>query len=465
MSNPRPLPALTPRGPGHQFALYGDSCSGVPGGRHEKAHARVNSIVRRLSPAPDFIVYPGDEIIGLTGDPAELRRQWAHWLDIEMAWCDRGACPLYNTTGNHTTYDAMSEAMFAEVLGHLPQNGPADQKGLSYFVRRGDLLLVFVNTLWSGLGGEGHVETDWLAQTLADNSDARWKFVVGHHPAFAVNGFSGDCARQIASDCVDRFWMTLVDNGVFAYLCSHILAFDVQVHTGVLQITTAGAGTVHRMPEGIEYLHCVQAAVDARGLRYQVLDDEAVLRERLGWPPVLPDRSQWRSMTAGENCARGPEVEASNAGSTDMTTWRVKGIAGAGQRPQTLLCTSSGSETLPSVWVGLSGRDQRLAVTLAPEAGRSPHYWFGPAHAGNQPFDFELAIHRGMGPGGIMWRANPDAPWTSLQSASSWGAERLPMPQKWWVGHGPRGPEDAPFLGTELAVCTSGPVHQGDAAD
>ena len=70
------LPALTPRGPGHQFVLYGDSCSGVPNGRHEKAHATINNVVGKFEPQPDFIIYPGDEIIGLTASESELRRQW-----------------------------------------------------------------------------------------------------------------------------------------------------------------------------------------------------------------------------------------------------------------------------------------------------------------------------------------------------------------------------------------------------
>ena len=73
-----------------------------------------------------------------------------------------------------------------------------------------------------------------------------------------------------------------------AYLCSHILAFDVQAHRGVLQVCTAGAGTAHRMPEDIEYLHCVQAAIDAEGLRYQVIDVEGRVREELSWPVILP---------------------------------------------------------------------------------------------------------------------------------------------------------------------------------
>src|SRR5262245_1280366 len=107
--DPVPIPALLPRGDGHQFVCYADACSGVPGGRHEATFAAVNGIVARLRPRPEFICFPGDEILGLTADDAALRAQWRHWLDREMAWLDRAAIPLYHTTGNHTTYDAKIE--------------------------------------------------------------------------------------------------------------------------------------------------------------------------------------------------------------------------------------------------------------------------------------------------------------------------------------------------------------------
>ena len=269
-----PIPALQPRGAGHQFLLYGDACSGVPDALHEKKFAEVNAVVRRLQPGPEFIIFPGDEIIGLTPDRDQLLAQWRHWIDNEMGWLDRRTIPMWHATGNHTTYDEMSEQVFREVLG-LPLNGPVGQQGLSYWVRRGDLLLVFVNTLWSGLGGEGFVETQWLEDVLRSNSDAHHKLVVGHHPVFSVNGYSGPWQRDIEPVAGAAFWDILVRYGVRAYLCSHILAFDVQIHRDVLQICTAGAGTAHRMPEDVEYLHCVQVALDATGMRYQVLDTGA----------------------------------------------------------------------------------------------------------------------------------------------------------------------------------------------
>ena len=130
---------------------------------------------------------------------------------------------MWHSTGNHTTYDEMSEAVFREVLD-LPRNGPVGQEGLSYWIRRGDLLIVFVHTLWTGLGGEGYVETAWLRDVLRTHADAKHKLVVGHHPVFPVNGFSGSYQRDMAPEVATAFWDALVDADVCAYLCSHILA-------------------------------------------------------------------------------------------------------------------------------------------------------------------------------------------------------------------------------------------------
>ena len=440
----RPIAALLPRGRGHQFVLYGDACSGVAGALHERTFASVNAALRRLAPPPEFILFLGDEIAGYAADAETLRQQWRHWLDREMDWLDRRAIPLWHTTSNHATYDAMSEAVFREVHARLPRNGPPGQEGLSYWVRRGDLLLVFVHTLWTGLGGEGHVETDWLRSVLRQHGDARHKLVAGHHPVHPVNGFAGAYQRDVGPEHATEFWNVLCEGGVLAYLCGHILAFDVQVHRGVLQICTAGAGTAHRMPEGVEYLHAVQAALDRQGLRYQVFDAEGHVREHLSWPLAVPPVEQWQ------------EPGEAGIGGNKIVAFRFTGhAAAAGTSPaQTLLSAFRPGVRAP-LWVGLRGPEQRLTVILEPEPGRSPHYWVGPAIEASAPFDIQLLVHPGMGPGGLLYRLAADAPWSSLSAASAWGAERLDWPERWSVGHGPDGPEDRAFLGKGLAASTT----------
>lgn len=444
-----PLAALLPRGPGHQFVVYGDSCSGIAGAPHEKTFASVNAVVRRLDPPPQFIAFLGDEIAGLSADAGELKAQWRHWLEREMGWLDRHAIPLWNSTSNHTTYDGVSEAVFRETLADLPQNGPPGQEGLSYWVRRDDLLMVFVNTMWSGLGGEGHVETTWLRDVLRRHADARHKLVLGHHPVHPINGFSGAYQREIGPEHAGPFWEALVESGVLAYFCSHILAFDVQVHRGVLQVCSAGAGTAHRMPEGIEYLHCVQAALDEEGLRYQVLDTEGRARESLSWPLHLPPVDRWSPLPAGESAALCAGAPASDR----IVALRFTGRSAAASdgSSQTLLAAFDQGRQ-PPLWIGLSGPEQRLTVIVGPEARRSPHYWTGPAVAPQTPFDLRLLLHAGMGPGGILWCTGRDQRWSSLTAASAWGMERLAWPSRWSVGHAMRGAGDQPFRGEGLAV-------------
>ena len=449
----QPIAALLPRdGAGQQFVIYADACSGIPGAPHETTFAAVNAVVARLYPRPEFICFPGDEIQGLTADMTALRAQWRHWFDRELAWLDRDAIPLYHTTGNHTTYDAASEAVFREVLADLPRNGPPGQEGLAYWVRRGDLLLIVVNTLWSGLGGEGRVETDWLDRTLTEHADARYKLVVGHHPVFAVNGFAGAYQCELGPDEGRAFWRVLVRHNVLAYVCSHMLAFDVQVHEGVLQVLTAGAGTAHLMPQEAEYLHCVQATLDTTGLRYQVLDTAGHVREWLSWPLTLPPAATWQSLPQGAHPAPAfadPPIDQPTA---RLIAWRFRGecpAISAGDA-QTLLAGWDPGPGLSPLWIGLLGREQRLGALLSPQAGRSPHLWYGPTFAPGEPFTIQVAIHTGMGPGGILWRRDDNAPWSSLTAAASRGAERLTWPTRWSVGHDREEPTDRPFRGSGL---------------
>lgn len=427
-----PIPSLRSRRDGHYFLVYGDSCSGIAGAPHERNFRQVNAAIGALDAPPNFICFLGDEIMGLTTDADDLRRQWRHFFRRELSWLDRAAIPLYHSTGNHSAYDPMSENVFREVMAHLPQNGP---DGLSYFLRRGDLLLVFVNTLDSGAGGEGTLETDWLENVLHGQDDARHKLVFGHHPVWAVNGYAGDYQRVIERENGRRFWDVLQRHDVLAYFCSHILAFDVQVHSGILQICTAGAGTAHRMPPGHEYLHFLQAALDESGLRYQTLDRRGEMREWLCWPWQLPPAADWAAFTPGAaralvaDCLRQSETAA-------LVVWEISArlAPDAARHPQTLLCAEAEGGALPWLWLGISGVDGRLTALLSPQANRSPHRWLGPALPRDRQFSIQFAIHSGMGPGGLLWRWNDALPWSSMIGASAWGAERLPWSHNWRIG-------------------------------
>ncbi|MCP3476647.1 hypothetical protein NLM33_41475 [Bradyrhizobium sp. CCGUVB1N3] len=132
--------------------------------------------------------------------------------------------------------------------------------------------------------------------------------------AKATSFCCGTYQREIGHEYAHPFWNILVNENVLACLCSHILAFDVQAHRGVLQMCTAGAGTTHRMPGDVEYLHCVQAALDERGIRYQVLDIDGAVRERMDgrYLILIPPngwncRSDKRKRYSVDMCGADPE--------------------------------------------------------------------------------------------------------------------------------------------------------------
>lgn len=430
---------------GRRFVVYGDCCSGIPGALHEETAASVNRVVAGLSPQPDFVCFLGDEVMGLTTSEADLRAQWRYWLDHEMAWLDRALTPLYNVPANHTTYDVMSERVYTEVMTHLPVNGPAGQERLTYAVRRGDLLMVFVNTMSTALG-EGRVETAWLDETLRQHADARHKLVFGHHPVWPVNGFSGEYQRELERENGCRFWDVLRQHRVLAYFCSHMLAFDVQVHDGILQVLTAGAGTAHLMPPEWEYLHAMSVELDDSGLRYEVLDTTGAVRERLTWPVVEPEADAWQEIPAGET------RPAPNFGE-DLSWLEVSGVTTPlPTGSQTILCAWNDDAWLPPLWIGFIGPEHRLSALLAPQVGRSPHLWTGPAVPVGAPFHLQLMLHPGMGPGGLLWRPDAGSPWTSLTCASAWGLGRLSATANLSVGCGKGDVRDRAWDGAELRV-------------
>lgn len=41
-----PITALLPKSGGHEFVVYGDSCSGIPNALHERTFAEVNAFLK-----------------------------------------------------------------------------------------------------------------------------------------------------------------------------------------------------------------------------------------------------------------------------------------------------------------------------------------------------------------------------------------------------------------------------------
>ena len=447
---PSVIPALRPRDEsGHHFVLYSDCCSGTPGTALAANLQAVNAMVARIDPQPEFIAFPGDAIAGYTQDYKELRRQWDYWRGTEMKWVDQRNLPLYQSTSNHNTYDDGSEAVFREVHPDLPQNGPDGQRGLAYWFRRGNLLYVSTHQPDRRMP----IDHAWLDDVLRANVDAKFKFVAGHYPVFPVNGYIAWPLWCFPPKQRRPFWDVLVKHDVDAYLASHIIAFDVQAHDGVLQILSGGAGTEYGpggfMPGRSEYFHAVQIAIDQQGLQYQVHDPTGLVREKLNWPLRLPVVDQWQIVGSQDIDSFLNPIDMSR----DPVGFRIRGtIPDLSRRgpDQTLLCAVDSGEGVEPVWIGIDG--DRLVVRIVPVTGHGWQTWTGPRLTENATFDWQLAIHPHMGPGGILLRPDASHAWSTLETTSSKGVESLKRPRRWAIGHGQSGTDDRQFTGESSTV-------------
>ena len=291
------------------------------------------------------------------------------------------------------------------------------------------------------------METVWLETVLKEHESARYKLVLGHHPIFPINGFSGAYQRELGSEYSRPFWDILVNAGVLAYLCSHILAFDVQAHRGVLQICTAGAGTAHRMPEEVEYLHCVQAALDEKGLRCQVLDAAGVVRERVEWPLPIDAPFEWREVPHGETEA----VFSGHLTGDRIAELRLSGKTNTAAAAQTMFSAFS-PDALAALWLGLRGPEQTLTGLCSVNTAAVQF-------TGWDLISLQPAASISISPFILIWgpaacstatTATPDGHRSGVQPRPGWSdcAGR----REWSIGHGQGGTKDRPYSGASLTV-------------
>ena len=416
----------------HRFVLAGDSCAGVLGGPHEATFARIASAMVPFARECDFICFLGDHIVGATKfhkpGADELCVQWTRWKSVYApvaAACSR----TFHLTSNHNTFDAVSEEAFREAFPDLPQNGPAEDRGLSYFVKPAeDLLLIATNSASSELG-PGRVETDWLAEVLEAHADVPNKLVLGHYPILPVNGYADYPMWRVPPSEGERFWALLVRHGVQAYLCSHIIAFDVRSKEGVLQVCTGGAGTNYG-PGGFmrgnrQFHHFVDCQLEDGSLHLSAIDQQARERAALKWPPTA------LATHIAVDCDKGALNKLAKLDPIDGV--RLEFVAQdfdseTSSDHRTLLCGSDLDEGPPTVWIGVEAG--RLVAELVLFPGGPVGRWLrqdGPPTDG-----FAIELRPEFGPGGV-FLVDGDGARTTLETSVSETIANIRWPKMWTV--------------------------------
>ena len=444
------------------FAFLGDSpnfpVEDSPLGHHRENFQKILSVLKDKSPKLDFITFLGDHVWGYTDDKVYLQNQWREWLQDFKAIENY---KVYQITGNHTVYDEMSTTVYKETFPHIPQNGPLHQKGLYYYERKGDLLLIFLNTAYQDEQKEGKIDYEWVDEVLGENNDAKIKLVFGHHPAHHVNGYS-ITGWRIWEEYAQPFWEVLVKHQVKAYICAHIIAFDVQVHQNILQITSAGAGFPSLYPKQTEYLHYTKAFVNRTQFSLQTITLDGNVKDKFTYP-FLPKSIIWEKLSITQ-----PELPHSEMFSPKPMNNKV--LFGLrfkssdfkySENEQTLIGGFRYFSSGYYVWIGIVYN--RLIVKL-PVGGapNPPVTWKGDILTKGS-FDFQIIFHTQMGPGGVMYQDSKSKILTSLYTESAMGLEHMEWPDKWTIGYDHTGinfpdhaveivSENNPYLGNDLEV-------------
>jgi len=414
-------------GASRRFVVVGDTTALGRGVQADQFGALAQQI-SRLQPRSEFLLHLGDHIWGLTADDADLREQWREWW---AAAAPLGALPIHHLTGNHTCYNAASRRIFREATAsRLPRGAEPSADGLQSVWRDGDTVLILADTTYQNSGQHGRIDWRWVEDALARHADARYKFVAGHFPAFPVNGYQMPCWR-IRADDAESLWRALVRHRVAAYLCAHIIAFDVQIHEGIPQICSAGGGYPVLYPPQTEYVHFAQIGIGPQQLEWQAVDVQGAVRERGQWPFECPPATAWLALEAqGEALPQKDAVRQTAADGVLLLRFEGRGVRRA-DAEQTLLTGWNDSDAPPAVWIGFSGN--RLEVRISPRRGDPALRWCGPPmREGGLALD--LALHAALGPGGVLVRSAESQPWTSLESESAYGFGGLVWPNRWSSG-------------------------------
>jgi 3',5'-cyclic AMP phosphodiesterase CpdA len=222
-----------------RFIVVGDTQAEYLGSTNKVVLSKIVRQAMSLEPATQFAVFTGDLIEGDDTDavPADLQT-WRQIVDPFYQANFFGA-KVYVTPGNHDMRGEAYKTNWQNAFPEMPDNGPENEKKLTYSFDVGPCHLVVLNT--DTPGDRRHmVDLDWLEADLVATTQPI-KLVFGHEPAFPIGIHVGE-SLDVYPEQRDRFWAILGQYGVKAYFCGHEHIYDRWIKDGVQQIITGSGG-------------------------------------------------------------------------------------------------------------------------------------------------------------------------------------------------------------------------------
>jgi len=122
----------------------------------------------------------------------------------------------------------------------MPRNGPENHLGRAFSVRRGNLLIITLDT-FEDAGDHfdytvGPEQLAWLEETLKANQDAEFIIAQGHLPVVGPVRSKNSSASMLVDGTDSPLWKLMVEYGVDVYLCGEHHRITVKKRDGIWQI-------------------------------------------------------------------------------------------------------------------------------------------------------------------------------------------------------------------------------------
>ena len=190
-----------------------------------------------------FLMWTGDLVIGYEKEPKAFETELLQWREIMQPLYDKHI-PVLPCRGNHDSASTEAWAMWDKVFTGkyaLPQNGPANEKNLTFYYTQGPVLAIGLDQYQQK--GEA-INQAWLDDVLARHKKP-FIFSMGHEPAF-MDGHHKD-TMDASPDKRDTFWNSLIKAGARVFFCGHDHFYD---HMVVTRANGAPGPEMHQFTAG-----------------------------------------------------------------------------------------------------------------------------------------------------------------------------------------------------------------------
>ncbi len=240
------------------FVVFGDTRDAV-----RDTQTGISPLLGRLAESiaaekPALVIHIGDLINGyytstkspLHGKYDEMFDNWKTAVKPIYDFKRRSGIPLYVVRGNHEDGELVTDkhlkaAYLKNIAPFMPQNGPEEEKGLTYSVSCKQATFIALDQYSIKELGllRGLINQPWLNEQLVRHR-APFMFVFGHVPAYKVTDWKKGPFPDLYDfpKHRDAFWNSLKEAGVSIYFCGHVHFYSRVTKDGIQQVLIGNGG-------------------------------------------------------------------------------------------------------------------------------------------------------------------------------------------------------------------------------